>query len=228
LRPLPVLSVAFLLACASPPQPDPAHGAVWGYVILEPKTGAASPEDSYVDRRLRNAAHFDYAHVQFAVVYAAGATSSTPARAHTIALEGDASAARFSPAHEALGPGETLDIVNRTAARQILSAPDASWLRELAPGERAELPYPHSGELTLYALRVTADPAQVWFAPGAYAVADAAGRYELNGLPPGPEQLQAWHPRLPPSAPLRVDVAAGRAIRQDIRIGVDHREEGEP
>ena len=101
-----------------------------------------------------------------------------------------------------------------------MSAPLAGFVRELAPGESVTLTPPQVGELEIHTLDTRAAAALVWVAPGAFAVADAAGRYELRGLPPGRIDVHAWHPRLPPSGAHPLEARAGEVTRLDLEIGV--------
>lgn len=221
------LALAAALACvfacaAGAPAPDLEHAAVWGYVKLVPKDGAAAAGDGYADRRLRDAARVDYSHPSFAVVYTAG--DAPAARSQTLAFVETPRGLRWLPARLAMGAADELVIVNRSARPQIVSAPEAGWLKQLAPGERTALHPSQRGELEIHLLGTDAAPALVWVAPGAYAAADAAGRYELRGLAPGAVRLRAWHPRLPPSAVREVTLAAGERVRVDLEIGVDRGE----
>jgi hypothetical protein len=219
-----ISALACALACATgAPAPDPQRGAVWGYVRLVPKGGAATSGDAYADRRLRDAALFDYSHPSFAVVYAAGG-SAAAATSHTLSLEDSPRGLRWAPDHVAMGSSDELVVANRSPRAQIVSAPDAAWLRGLAPGASASLRPAQSGELALHMLGSDAPPALVWVAPGAFASADSAGRYELRGLEPGVASVRAWHPRLPPSAAREITLRAGEIVRLDLEIGVDRGE----
>jgi hypothetical protein len=225
----PWIAIALLLAgCASQPPADPNAAAVWGYVRLAPKSGAAQGGDSYADRRVRNVARFDYAHPKFAVVYAPGTRGQSAGTAALALVDDGRGGARWEPALAALALGERLLLVNRSAQPQVVSAPLATFVGELAPGETVALSPPTGGELEIHALGAPARVALVWVAPGAFAVADAAGRYELRGLPPGPVDIRAWHPRLPPSGAHPLEARAGEVMRLDLEIGVDQMEGGVP
>jgi hypothetical protein len=216
------------LACATgAPPPDAEHAALWGYVTLVPKDGAASAGDAYADRRLRDVARFDYAHPTFAVVYLANGAAPAPA-SHRLTLAESARGLRWEPAQLVVAAADELVIANGSPHPQIVSAPEAEWLRNLAPGESAVLHPPAGGELEIHRLGADAAPALVWIAPGAYATADAAGHYQLRGLTPGVAQVRAWHPRLPPSATREVALRAGESVRLDLEIGVDRRERSGP
>ncbi|HEY8120985.1 MAG TPA: carboxypeptidase-like regulatory domain-containing protein [Myxococcota bacterium] len=222
-----IASLAFALGCAAPAPPPGGQAAIWGYVRLVPKQGASGGGDAYADRRVRDAARFDYTHPKFAVVFAPG--SAAPAQpAVSLALAGGGSGTAWRPAHAALALGSALAITNATNAPQVVSAPLAGFLRELAPGESASLTPAQAGELEIHALGASAEPALLWVSPGAFAVADSAGRYELRGLAPGEARIQAWHPRLPPSGAHAITLHAGELTRLDLELGVDRGAGGAP
>jgi hypothetical protein len=200
------------------------EAGLWGYVKLSPKHGAGGSADSYADRRLRSAPRFDYSHPVFAVVYTADAPQPPPS-VRTLVLEPRDGEASWKPTRLALGLADSLRVDNQTAQPQIVSAPGLDWVGEVAPGASITLKPRRGGELEIFRLGGSQAQALVWVASGAYAVADSAGRYELRGLPPGRIDVRAWHPRLPPSEPQTVTLAAGQVSRLDLEVGVDRAEE---
>ncbi|HEU4429775.1 MAG TPA: hypothetical protein VFT98_13520 [Myxococcota bacterium] len=223
-----IAALGCLLACvAAPPTASPDRATAWGYVRLVPKAGLPAEEGGYSDRRLLGVQRFDYSHPAFAVVYAPGAPVRT-AQTHELMLEARANGAHWSATVAAVGVNDRLRVANRTAIAQVVSAPALTWLRELAPGEATELAPAAPGELLLHVLGGAGETAIVWVSPGAFALANTAGRYELDGLPPEVRELRAWHPRLPPSAGHTVRLEAGAATRVDLEIGVDRAAGAEP
>ncbi|MFI5319480.1 MAG: carboxypeptidase-like regulatory domain-containing protein [Myxococcota bacterium] len=211
---------SFVLGCTAPGLPQGGQGALWGYVKLVPKQGTSAGGDSYSDRRVRDAARFDYTHPTFAVVYASGLPAA-PQRAASLGLVRRGAGLEWQPSHAALALGGALLITNSSSAPQVVSAPLAGFLRELTPGETATLTPTEAGELEVHALGAGAAPALIWVTPGAFAIADAAGRYELRDLAPGEVEIHAWHPRLPPSVAHTITLRAGVLTRLDLEIGVD-------
>lgn len=224
MRSLLIAACVMASACAAPPPPTQAEAALWGYVKLSPKHGVTDSGDAYADRRLRNVARFDYSHPVFAVVYTADAPPPA-ASVRTLVLEVGDGEITWKPARLAIGLEDSLRVDNRTAQTQVVSAPGLEWVGEVAPGASITLEPHLGGELEIYRLGASQSTALVWVAPGAYAVADAAGRYELRGLRPGRIDVRAWHPRLPPSEPHAVTLSAGQVGRLDLEVGVDRAEE---
>jgi len=222
-----IAAVGLLLACAAPPTADSASATAWGYVKLIPKPGLPAAESGYSDRRLHGVQRFDYSHPSFAVVFAPNAPAPPPS-ARELAIEAGPNGARWSAPVSAIGVNDRLQVANRTEAAQVISAPQLAWLRELAPGEAAELTPSAPGELRLHSLGSSAQSALVWVAPGAFTLASAAGRYELRELPPGVIDLRAWHPRLPEAAAPNRTIEAGAVVRIDLEIGVEQAAGREP
>jgi hypothetical protein len=215
------LALAFGLACAAPPSAAPQRATAWGYVKLVPKAGQPGPDEGgYSDRRLQNVQRFDYSRPAIAVVFAPAASPAPPTE-RELSIEAGVHGAHWSQLVLAIGVNDRLRISNRTGSVQVISAPELAWLRELAPREEAELAPEMPGELLLHLLGVSAEPALVWSSPGVFTLADAAGRYELRDLAPGPIELRAWHPRLPPTAGRVVRTEPGTSARLDLEIGVD-------
>jgi hypothetical protein len=224
------LACVLLLACAGAPRAEPGTALVFGSVRLVPKAGAERAPASYGDRRLRDVARVDYQHPGFSVVFAdaAGAPAAAALAPAALALEARAGRVRFAPAVAATDLAHGVAVSNRSGETRIVSAPAAGFVEALAPGETAQIAPSEAGELELHVLGVSAAPAVVFVAPGAFAQVGADGRYELRGLAPGAREIRAWHPRLPVSGARRVDVAAGAAFELDLEIGVDLAEKGTP
>jgi len=228
LRRASIAAIGCLVACAAaPPAASPERATAWGYVRLVPKAGLPAEESGYSDRRLLGARRFDYSHPAFAVVYAPAAPART-AETRELALETRENGAHWSAPVTAIGVRDRLRVANRTAIAQVVSAPALAWLRELGPGEASELAAAAPGELLLHLLGGGGETAVVWISPGAFVLANTAGRYELPDLPPGASELRAWHPRLPPSAGHAVRLEAGAATRVDLEIGVDRAAGAQP
>jgi hypothetical protein len=224
------LAGAFVLACAGAPPVDPGTGVVFGSVRLVPKAGAERASAAYSDRRLRDVERVDYQQMGFSVVFA-NAEAVSPATAGgsaAFALEPWAGHVRFRPAFAATDLGRGVDVTNRSAARQIVTAPAAGFARALEPGETVHVAPAEAGELELHVLGDGDASAIAFVAPGAFARVRADGRYELRGLAPGAVEIRAWHPRLPVTGARRVELAAGQALELDLEIGVDHAEKRAP
>lgn len=224
--------LALAAGCASPPAPDPDRAIVWGYVRLVPKKDLPGAGGGYGDRRLADVKRFDYSHPGHAVVFtSAASTTPAPAAAPPIAIVEERGRLRLEPAVASLSRSQGLSVRNRTDAVRIVSAPDVGWLQRIDPGASARLDPPRTGELTLHLLGgaegAIPPTARVWIASGAVADVDPAGRYVLEGLGPGEVELRAWHPRLPPTRAVALDLERGDVRRVDLEIGVDVSELGE-
>jgi hypothetical protein len=217
-----------LAGCASAPSADPSSGVLWGYVRLIPKSGTEQlASGSYGDRRVSGAERTDYSQVGFAVAYVETASPQAPAPV-SLAIEPGLHGPELRPAHAAVRASGRVLVVNHTDHMQVVSAPLASWLRELQPGETGELALDAPGEIAVHLLGADALPTSIWVSPGDFAVVEPSGRYELRGISPGPVAVRAWHPRLPPSAPHALALAPGQVARLDLEIGVDRREVAQP
>jgi hypothetical protein len=211
-------AAAWLAACASAPAAAPGRAAAWGYVRLVPHEGMPAPSAgsaSYGDRRLADVELVDYARPGFAVVYAADGAPLPPGAPLRIAIR----SGRLEPAHAALAAGGALEVVNEDAEPRLVSCPAAGLVRRLEPDAALAIPVPVAGEWPVYLLDARGEPARVFAAPGRWAVASEAGRFELSDLPPGRHRLVAWHPRFP-SATATVDLASDRALRVDLELQV--------
>jgi len=216
---------AALAACASAPAAAPGRAAAWGYVRLVPHAGMPAPSAgsaSYGDRRLADIELVDYSRPGFAVVYAEDGAPSPAGAPVRLAIRSGALGPRLEPAHAALAAGGALEVANETGDARLVSCPAAGLVRRLEPGASLSIPVAGPGEWPVYLLDTPGEPARVFAAPGRWAVASAAGRFELADLPPGRHRLVAWHPRFPPAA-ATVELAADRALRVDfeLQVGAD-------
>lgn len=219
-----VLGAAALAACAGAPAPSaPGRASAWGYVRLVPHEGLAAPSAgsaSYGDRRLADVALVDYSRPGFAVVYAEGAAPAPAGPPVRLAVRSGPLGPRLEPGHAALGAGGALEIANETGAARLVSCPAAGLVHRIEPGASVAIPVPRPGEWPVYLLDAAGEPARVFAAPGPWAVASDAGRFQLADLPPGRHRLVAWHPRFPPAA-ATVELASDSARRVDLELRVD-------
>ncbi len=214
---------AALTACAtgSPPDPPAGSSTAWGFVRLVPREGvtprapgAASP---YADPALRDVELVDYTRPGFAVIYLEGTPS--PEGTASFQIRDGTLRPYLEPAHAAVGVGGTLRLTNASVRAHVLSFPDADLVRRLEPGEVLELLLPEPGEHPLFLLDEPEELGRLFVAPGRFAVASEAGRYELREISPGHLRLRAWHPRFPPIS-RDLELAPGRAERVDLELGV--------
>jgi hypothetical protein len=219
-----IFVTAALAACASAPDaPAPDRATAWGYVRLIPHGDLPAPSAgsaSYGDRRLADVALVDYSRPGFAVVYAedgAPPPANAPVR---LAVRSGPLGPRLEPAHAALAAGGSLEIGNESGEARLVSCPAAGLVRRLEPGASLAILVSNPGEWPVYLLDAPGEPARVFAAPGRWAVASEAGRFELADLAPGRHRLVAWHPRFPPAA-ATVELASGRAQRVDLELRVD-------
>jgi len=206
--------------CASAPAAAPGRAALWGFVRLVPHAGvapAASGATPYGDPRLRDAALVDYSRPGFAVVYLDSGAS--PGGAAALELRASRLGVVIEPEHAALGRGGRIAVRNATADPHVVSCPASDLVRRLAPGESLELAASEPGEQRCFLLDAADAAATVFVAPGPFVRADAAGRFELLDLEPGPAALRVWHPRFPP-AERRVRLEPGAVARVDLELGV--------
>lgn len=225
------LSCALALACAGAPVPSaPDRSALWGHVRLVPREGVspggviggASP---YGDRRYADAELVDYTRPGFAVVYLEGTPLPGAPPTH-LAVRAGIGGLHLEPRHAALAAGGRIRLENRSDAPHVVTCPRLGLVRRLAVGESVEVPVPGPGSFELFVPGADQAVAHVFAAPGPYAVADGAGRYELVDVEPGTHVLHAWHPRFPPAA-RSVELLPGRAARVDLELGVGLASEGE-
>lgn len=211
-------------ACATAPAPDPDAAIVWGQVRLVPKQNAPMGGAGYGDRRLADVKRFDYSQLRFAVVFVPDAPPRNDAP-HVLTIRDSSRGPRLEPAFGATTALRGISIQNETGEEQVVSAPDASWVRRIAPGDSAQVEGLVEGELALHLLgassRHVPETVLVWVAQGLVAEVDADGRYVIEGLTPGRHGLRAWHPRLPPTPTLELELASGDVERVDLEIGVD-------
>jgi hypothetical protein len=225
---LPRLAAALLAAtlataagCATPPPADPEAATAWGYVRLVPKVADAPTAGAYGSRRVADTQRDDYSHTTYAVVFAPGQREATgpPAR---FAIRNDASGLAIHPRFGASTRTRGALVVNETDEPRIVSVPSAGWMRRLEPGASAQIDGLASGETAVHLLGH--EPARnvslLWVAEGAFTEVDASGRYVLRSLEPGPQLLRAWHPRMPPTSGIEVELVRGAVERADLDVTV--------
>jgi hypothetical protein len=212
-----------LLACAALAPPDPPSGSAtaWGFVRLVPREGVvpgsrggASP---YADPALRDVEFVDYSRPGFAVIYLEATPS--PRGLATVRIRDGQIRPYLDPGHAAVGVGGTLRVENASGEAHVLSLPDADRVRRIAPGEAVEVELAEAGAHALFVLDVPEAAAEVFVAPGRFAIASPGGRFELRDLPPGRLRLDVWHPRFPPTS-RDLELVSGRALRVDLELGV--------
>lgn len=216
--------VALLVGCAATPEADPGSATIWGFVQLAPKADAPITGAGYGDRRLANVKRVDYSHPRYAIVFVPDVPEVDFALVE-LAIRDSARGPRIEPRIASVSLNAGLRIRNETGRTQIVSAPDANHLGPIEPGAAQRIAPLVEGELAVHLLgRDQADDdaaAQIWVSPGRLVNVEPSGRYTLSGLPPGRHVVRAWHPRLPPTAPLAVELRAGEVRRIDLEIGVD-------
>lgn len=218
-----LLAVLLIASCATvPPAPAPGTGTVYGTVRLVPRQGVTpSPgggASSYSDPRLRDVRLVDYSRPGFVVVYA-----DAPERAPTVlslAIREGRLGPHIDPQRAALGAGGVLRVANETSQARVVSLPEAGVLERLEPGATLELALEDSRAHAVHLLGSPHASAEVFVAPGRYAVASPAGRWSLRDLPPGPVTLHTWHPRFPPTV-RETQVPSDQLLELDLEIGVD-------
>ena len=219
---------SLLLACAAsaPPQPPDGSATAWGYLRLVPREGveprAAGAASPYADPSFRDVELVDYSRPGFAVVYLEGTPS--PGGRATLRIRDGQLRPYLEPEQAAVGVGGSLRVENASAAPHVLSLPGAERLHRLAPGEAVEIELAAAGELALFLLDVPEALGRLFVAPGRFAVASSAGRFELRDLAPGRFRLGAWHPRFPPTS-RDLELEDGRVLRVDLELGVGSRAE---
>jgi hypothetical protein len=193
---------------------------VFGDLRLVPHPGVTMPDasdPSYQDRRMRDARIFDYSQPGFAVVYLEG--PAPQGERVDLAIRANAFETRLEPRWLALGAGGMLAVRNATEETHTVSCPSLSLVARIAPGESLEIPVKTAGAHSVFLLDRTQVESGVFAAPGPYSVLTRDPRFELRDVAPGPKQLRAWHPQLPPVA-RPVDVVADTVTRIDLEMGV--------
>jgi hypothetical protein len=217
---------SLVLSCAAPAgRAAPGTCTLRGVLRLVPRPGVTpigKSDGPYGDRRLRDVEPVDYDRPGFAVVWVDGPPAA--AERARLALRGTRGGVHFVPARTAVGAGSTIAIANEDGAAHALSCPAAGLLRRIAPGDEVVLPSTAPGAaLAIYALDAGGAEAEVFVAPGPFAVVAPTGEFALGGLTPGRRVLHGWHPRFP-KASRPVELAPGETVRVDIEIGVGRAE----
>ena len=225
---LGLAGLAWLAGCVRvPPPPAPGTGTLWGYVHLVPRAGVTPGKrdyDSYADRRLRDVTFVDYSRPGFAVVYLDGPPAGGTER---VTITHALLRPSFAPQYGAVGTGGTVVVRNSDWLPHTVSCPTAKLLRRLAPGEEVAIVAGSAGPLPLFLLDAPGIEGVVFVAPGPYTVVSREGRWELRDLTPGPQEVRAWHPRLPGSS-REIEIAPGVSRQVDVAIGVGNLTEHAP
>ncbi len=215
--------LALVLACATQPeQPAPGRSTLHGSLRLVPHEGVepSAPGGSpYADRSLRDVQFVDYTHPGFAVVYLDG--REAPGGTADLTIRASKLRTRLEPSELAVGAGGTLRVRNETQSAHVLSFPAASRVQTLAPGEACEIPLASAGPQSLFLLDVPGSEADVFAAPGPYAVVANDGRWRIRDAAPGRVRVIAWHARFPPTFRW-LDLAPDGVAQLDLEVGVGH------
>ncbi|HYR97078.1 MAG TPA: hypothetical protein VEM57_10095 [Candidatus Binatus sp.] len=218
---LGLAGLACLAGCVRvPPPPAPGTGTLWGYVRLVPRAGVTPGKREYgpyADRRLRDVTFVDYSRPSFAVVYLDGPAS--PGGSERVTITRALLRPSLAPQYGAVGAGGTVVVTNADWLPHTVSCPAAHLLRRLAPDEEVEIVADAAGPLPLFLVDAPGIEGVVFVAPGPYAVVSREGRWELRDLTPGPQEIRAWHPRLP-GASHAIEVSPGVSRQVDVAIGV--------
>ena len=202
-----------------------AEGTVAGVVRAVPAV-QSEPADgggAYAGRE-RYARRFDYARLKNVVVYAEpGARPPSTDQGSVLVLKRDRHGVQVEPGFLAARAGASIEVVNETGGRLGLSTGEDSadqWAREAAAGERLDLRLSKPGLYRVSWRPQNAAPfeSSVYLAAGAFALADADGRYEL-ALPAGEHAVTAWHERFP-SSEKKVTVKDGEKHELDFALSV--------
>jgi hypothetical protein len=210
-------AIALAAGCAAPTPPPPGSFTTWGYVQLVPHEGVSPSGGAYGDRRVRDAKLVDYSKPGFVVIFADG--PEPPSAQVTVRIVSGVVRAHFEPARSAIGFRDEILVKNEDAQDHLLSCPEAGVLVRVEPGETATIVLVEPGPLSLYLLDGVGAEAQIFAAPGPFAVTTTAGRFELAGLAPGRRTLRLWHPRFP-SVTRVIEAEAGEILRVDVEMGV--------
>ena len=134
--------------CSSVPEaPVQGKGTLWGSFRLVPPDGYTPPGaggGSYGDPRLRGVVSVDYQKPGFSVVYLED--RPPPVSGCALTIRETPTGPRIEPSHGALAAGGSIDIVNYSGEKQILSIPELGELRPLDPGARWQRPVDDAGE----------------------------------------------------------------------------------
>lgn len=221
----PLLALVLGACAAAPPTPAPGRAAVHGRVTVSPHEDAPVVRGgAYGDRRLAGAERVDYSKVGFGVVYAArragpGAAAASAPAPLELALAADRVGPRLSPDLAAVGLGGTIRLRNGLERAEWVSIPGLDLLTAVAPGAVLEVEARVPGELAIHLLTSRLEPARVFVAPGPFAAVGNSGRFALADLTPGPVELRAWHPRLPPWR-RALELPPDTVVEVDIDLGV--------
>ena len=204
--------------CSSVPEaPIQGKGTLWGSFTLAPPDGYTPPGaggGSYGDPRLRGVVSVDYEKPGFSVVYLED--RQPPVSRCALTIRETPTGPRIEPSHGAFAAGGTIDIVNHSGAKQIISIPELGELRPLDPGARWERSVEASGELSLHLLGKSPAHAQLFVSPGPFSICAPDGRWTLANQEPGPARLRSWNVRYPP-AMRDVEILPGSVLEIPLR-----------
>ena len=212
-------AIAWVAAgCSSVPEaPVQGKGTLWGSFRLVPPDGYTPPGaggGSYGDPRLRGVVSVDYQKPGFSVVYLED--RPPPVSGCALTIRETPTGPRIEPSHGALAAGGSIDIVNYSGEKQILSIPELGELRPLDPGARWQRPVDDAGEITLHLLGNSPAHAQLFVSPGPFSICAPDGRWTLANQEPGPARLRTWNVRYPP-ATQEVEILPGSVLEVPLR-----------
>jgi hypothetical protein len=218
--PIALSTVLVLSACQTPAPADSNSALVWGVVRLVPRDGVTpvrADDSAYADRDLRDVEFVDYERPGFVVVHTNG---PAPDDIAAISIRDAGRQIRISPEESVAGRAGTISIRNETLQSLVVSDPAQGVMRSLGPDEEFLIRNPSEGLHSLYVVGHSELRADVFIAPGPFALASSRGRYELRNLEPGSRELRVWHPRFPPVSH-QLWLEAGESLHRDLRLGVD-------
>ncbi|MDH4017628.1 MAG: carboxypeptidase-like regulatory domain-containing protein, partial [Actinomycetota bacterium] len=126
---------------------------------------------------------------------------------------------RIEPAEAALRRGHTIELMNATDARHVVSMPAEDAVHGLDPGAVVQISLAQPGPHRIYLLDVASAESLVFAAPGRFTVPRPTGEYALADLAPGAARVHVWHPRFPPSSSA-VELRADTITPLDLVLGV--------
>jgi plastocyanin len=130
--------------------------------------------------------------------------------------------ARFDPSFLTVTVGQSVAMPNDDAIFHNVfsySRPNDFDLGLYPAGESRQVTFQHAGLVRVYCSIHETMSALIWVAPSPwFATADAAGDFEIRGVPPGRYRARTWNEKLPEVA-ADVTVRAGGRARLDLAIG---------
>lgn len=132
--------------------------------------------------------------------------------------------AQFEPPFLVVARGQTVEMPNDdTIFHNVFSfsKPNELDLGLYPNGERRSVTFREAGVVRLYCSIHESMNATIFVAPSPYhAMVEGSGAFEIHEVPAGAYRIRSWNEKLP-EASAELEVAPGRTVAIDLRIGTE-------